>query len=193
MAIGRGLTRPRARGWFKRPTATTGLVSWLTTVDHKRIGILYFIAAFVFFLSGGIEALIMRLQLATPDGRVVSAEVFNQLFSMHGTTMVFLVIMPLSAALFTEDKGEATASRGTAPTSVAPRLRFPKNGMTVVDKSSRICSKSIPSSGAPAGAGARAYPRMTSVDDPTVRRICLRSLRATPFCRKLRTPRKAYI
>src|SRR5688572_17778257 len=73
---------------------------WLTTVDHKRIGQLYLYTALSFFLIGGIEAGIMRYQLMKPNMQVVSAEVFNQLFTMHGTTMVFLVIMPLSAAFF---------------------------------------------------------------------------------------------
>jgi cytochrome c oxidase subunit 1 len=80
--------------------STTGLVSWLTTVDHKRIGILYGVTAFGFFLVGGLEALLMRLQLAWPNGQIVSAETFNALFTMHGTTMVFLVVMPASAAFF---------------------------------------------------------------------------------------------
>src|SRR3984893_17570696 len=81
---------------------TTGSViwSWITTVDHKRIGILYGTSAFFFFLVGGIEALIMRLQLAHPDGTLVGAQRFNELFTMHGTTMVFLAIMPMSAAFF---------------------------------------------------------------------------------------------
>ena len=78
----------------------TGLWSWLTTVDHKRIGILYGVSAFIFFLIGGIEALIMRVQLAKPDNTLVSPEVFNQLFTMHGTTMIFLGVMPLSAMFF---------------------------------------------------------------------------------------------
>ncbi len=77
-----------------------GLVGWLTTVDHKRIGILYGASALAFFLIGGLEALFIRLQLARPDARVVGAEAFNQLFTMHGTTMVFLALMPLSAAFF---------------------------------------------------------------------------------------------
>ncbi|MBI2528819.1 MAG: cbb3-type cytochrome c oxidase subunit I, partial [Candidatus Rokubacteria bacterium] len=80
--------------------APRGLWSWLTTVDHKRIGILYGTSAFVFFLVGGIEALIMRLQLAAPDNTLVGAQRFNELFTMHGTTMVFLAIMPMSAAFF---------------------------------------------------------------------------------------------
>ena len=74
--------------------------SWLTTVDHKRIGILYGTSAFIFFLIGGIEALIMRLQLARPDNTLVGAERFNELFTMHGTTMIFLAVMPLSSAFF---------------------------------------------------------------------------------------------
>jgi cytochrome c oxidase subunit 1 len=72
----------------------------MTTVDHKRIGVLYGVTAFVFFLVGGVEALIMRLQLAQPGNTVVSAQTFNELFTMHGTTMVFLAIMPLNAAFF---------------------------------------------------------------------------------------------
>jgi cytochrome c oxidase subunit 1 len=76
------------------------LWSWLTTVDHKRIGILYGTSAFIFFLIGGVEAVIMRLQLARPDNTLVSAHTFNELFTMHGTTMIFLGVMPLSAAFF---------------------------------------------------------------------------------------------
>ncbi|MGH9154298.1 MAG: cytochrome c oxidase subunit I [Acidimicrobiales bacterium] len=87
-------------GLLRRPTHPTGVWSWMTSVDHKRIGILYGVTAFVFFLLGGIEALLLRLQLAKPNGTVLSAEAFNQLFTMHGTTMVFLVIMPMSAAFF---------------------------------------------------------------------------------------------
>jgi len=80
--------------------AATGLWSWITTVDHKRIGILYGASAFLFFLLGGIEALIIRLQLAGPNKTLVDPDVYNQLFTMHGTTMIFLGVMPLSAMYF---------------------------------------------------------------------------------------------
>ena len=84
----------------KRPVAATGVMSWITTIDHKRIGILYGVTAFIFFILGGIEALLMRLQLATANASVVSPEVYNQMFTMHGTTMIFLVVMPMGAAFF---------------------------------------------------------------------------------------------
>ena len=84
----------------RRPTYPTGVWGWLTTVDHKRIGILYGVTAFILFLTGGMEALVMRAQLAVPENELVSPEVFNQLFTMHGTTMIFLVIMPMGAAFF---------------------------------------------------------------------------------------------
>ena len=83
-----------------RPTHPTGVWSWMTTIDHKRIGILYGVTAFVLFVIGGIEALLMRTQLASSDLDIVSPEVFNQLFTMHGTTMIFLAIMPMGAAFF---------------------------------------------------------------------------------------------
>ncbi len=78
----------------------SGIWSWLTTVDHKRIGVLYLFTALSFFVIGGLEAEIIRLQLQGPNGHVVSAELYNQLFTMHGTTMIFLAVMPLSAAFF---------------------------------------------------------------------------------------------
>ncbi len=77
-----------------------GLWSWITTVDHKRIGILYGATAFFFFLMGGIEALLIRWQLAEPGRTFVGPDTYNQLFTMHGTTMIFLGVMPLSAMYF---------------------------------------------------------------------------------------------
>jgi cytochrome c oxidase subunit I len=93
--------RPVDSGALRRPVETEkGFLSWVTTVDHKRLGILYGIASLIFFVIGGVEALLIRLQLAAPNGTVITADVYNQMFTMHGTTMVFLVVMPLSAAFF---------------------------------------------------------------------------------------------
>ena len=70
-------------------------LAWLSTVDHKRIGILYMITGLVFFVVGGIEALLIRIQLAVPNNKFVAPDTFNVLFTMHGTTMLFLVAMPV--------------------------------------------------------------------------------------------------
>ena len=83
-----------------RPLKPVGIWGWLTTIDHKKIGILYGTTAFILFLTGGVEALLIRLQLAIPNNTLVAPEVYNQLFTMHGTTMIFLAIMPLGAAFF---------------------------------------------------------------------------------------------
>jgi cytochrome c oxidase subunit 1 len=86
------LTKPKA--------AEHGLWSWLTTVDHKQIAKLYGVTSFIFFLIGGLEALLIRIQLARPENNVLDAQRYNEMFTMHGTTMVFLVVMPLSVAFF---------------------------------------------------------------------------------------------
>ena len=70
-------------------------LAWLSTVDHKRIAVLYMLTALVFFIIGGVEALFMRLQLAVPNNHFLQPDTFNQLFTMHGTTMIFLVVMPV--------------------------------------------------------------------------------------------------
>ncbi len=77
----------------------TGWTRWLTTTDHKEIGIMYMVATFVFFLLGGVEALMIRLQLGAPENTVVTPTTYNQLFTMHGTTMVFLFVVPMMAGL----------------------------------------------------------------------------------------------
>jgi cytochrome c oxidase subunit 1 len=83
---------------FRRPSAKTGLWSWITTVDHKRIGIMYGYAAFTFFIVGGVEALLLRIQLAQANSEFLTAGAYNALFTMHGTTMIFLFVMPAGAA-----------------------------------------------------------------------------------------------
>jgi cytochrome c oxidase subunit I len=72
---------------------------WIMTTDHKKIGIMYIVTAFFFFLAGGVEALLVRTQLAVPNGKVLSPEIYNQVFTMHGTTMIFLFVMPMLTGL----------------------------------------------------------------------------------------------
>ena len=83
------LTRPQPNGSWK---------DWVSTVDHKKIGIMYGVAAMFFFLLGGLEALLIRTQLAFPESGFLSADVYNQIFTMHGVTMIFLFVMPFAAA-----------------------------------------------------------------------------------------------
>jgi cytochrome c oxidase subunit 1 len=83
---------PVAPTWRDGP-----VVSWLTTVDHKRIGILYIVSAYVFFVGGGVMALLMRLQLAQAEADIVTGDAFNSLFTMHGTAMLFLFATPIFA------------------------------------------------------------------------------------------------
>jgi cytochrome c oxidase subunit I+III len=84
------------RVWLERP----GVLGWLTTVDHKRIGLLYFWTTLVFFCAGGVEALVMRTQLAQADEHVVGPSLFNELFTTHGVTMIFLFIIPMTTGAF---------------------------------------------------------------------------------------------
>ncbi|MEA2279842.1 MAG: cytochrome c oxidase subunit, partial [Solirubrobacteraceae bacterium] len=84
--IAHGVDRP-TRGWM----------SWLTTTDHKKIGIMYLLTVLVFFILGGVEALLMRTQLAVPDNTFLAPEKYNEVMTMHGTTMIFLVIVPVWA------------------------------------------------------------------------------------------------
>jgi cytochrome c oxidase subunit I len=74
-----------------------GWLGWVTTTDHKRIGVLYLLATFMFFLLGGTEALLLRLQLGAPNNTLLSPEKYNALMTMHGTTMVFLFVVPVWA------------------------------------------------------------------------------------------------
>jgi len=82
-------------GWIDAGTRPRPLVDrlheWVTTVDHKRLGLLYVGYGLLFLVIGGIEATILRLQLVRPHNGFVSPQVFNQMFTMHGTTMIFFV------------------------------------------------------------------------------------------------------
>ncbi len=102
LAIGAGddavETVDRPLGTATRPRESGTWRDWLTTVDHKKIGIMYGAAAMFFFVIGGAEALLIRIQLATPNGTLLSPDVYNQVFTMHGVTMIFLVAMPMGAA-----------------------------------------------------------------------------------------------
>ena len=83
-----------------RPSKPTGFLSWVATTDHKRIGILYFWTVLVFFFIGGVESSLMRAQLSQAELSLLTPEIYNQMFTMHGITMVFLVVMPFAAAFF---------------------------------------------------------------------------------------------
>src|SRR5437879_201885 len=72
-----------------------GLLRWVTTVDHKDIGVLYLLTSFAFMLIGGLEALLIRIQLAVPRNNFLTPNAYDALFTMHGTTMIFLVVMPM--------------------------------------------------------------------------------------------------
>ncbi len=84
------------RIWRERP----GLVGWLTTTDHKRIGLMYLFASLAFFAAGGVEALLVRTQLAAPQQGVLSPAAYNQVFTVHGVTMIFLFVIPISTGAF---------------------------------------------------------------------------------------------
>ncbi|ONE04337.1 cytochrome c oxidase subunit I, partial [Burkholderia pseudomallei] len=88
---GSAAERRLAALWESRP----GWRGWLATVDHKRIGLRYIVTAFAFLLAGGAEALVMRIQLAQPNGTLLNPEQYNQLFTMHGVTMIFLYALPV--------------------------------------------------------------------------------------------------
>src|SRR5436309_2529571 len=84
------------RIWSERP----GILGWLTTTDHKRIGILYFFTSLAFFGAGGVEALLMRTQLVGPNGHVLSPAAYDEMFTMHGITMIFLFVIPMTTGAF---------------------------------------------------------------------------------------------
>jgi len=80
-----------------KPRQTKQWLDWVLTTDHKKIGIMYLALTFVFFLMGGVEALLMRSQLAVPNNTLISGEHYNELLTLHGTTMIFLFVVPVMA------------------------------------------------------------------------------------------------
>jgi cytochrome c oxidase subunit 1 len=81
------------RRWWER------VWEWITTVDHKKIGIMYVLTALLFFGVGGIDALLLRIQLGSPENTLLSPKLYNEIFTMHGTTMIFLAVMPFNVGL----------------------------------------------------------------------------------------------
>ncbi len=92
MAVGSVATQGRTvqQSWTR-----TGIGSWVTTTDHKKIGVMYIYTAFFFFLFGGVEALLVRTQLAVPNNHFLTPEQYDQVFTMHATIMIFLFVMPI--------------------------------------------------------------------------------------------------
>jgi heme/copper-type cytochrome/quinol oxidase subunit 1 len=84
------------RIWAERP----GFLGWLTTTDHKRIGIMYFFTALAFFGAGGVEALLIRTQLIGPNQHLLSPQAYDEVFTMHGITMIFLFVIPMTTGAF---------------------------------------------------------------------------------------------
>jgi cytochrome c oxidase subunit I+III len=93
---GRRVSERLGRIWTERE----GILGWLTTTDHKRIGLMYLFASLALFAAGGVEALIMRTQLIRPDNGLVGPSAYDQLFTMHGITMIFLFVIPISTGAF---------------------------------------------------------------------------------------------
>ena len=99
----------------------TGWTSWVTTTDHKRIGIMYLVLTFVFFLLGGTEALLIRLQLSQSNNTLLDPQTYNSLITMHGTTMIFLFVVPVMAGF----------ANYFLPLMIGARdMAFPKPAMT---------------------------------------------------------------
>jgi cytochrome c oxidase subunit I+III len=93
---GQRATERLERIWTERP----GVLGWITTTDHKRIGLMYLFASLVLFAAGGVEALLMRTQLIRPDNGLVGPAAYDQLFTMHGITMIFFFVIPISTGAF---------------------------------------------------------------------------------------------
>lgn len=80
---------PQTMEKLERYEKHAGMLKWVASVDHKQVAVMYMLTSLFFFLVGGVEALVMRLQLARPENRLLTPEAYNQLFTLHGTTMIF--------------------------------------------------------------------------------------------------------
>src|SRR3954453_18711298 len=122
---------------LQRPVVAHGIADWLTTTDHKQIGLLYIGTSFVFFLIGGLAALALRIELAQPGIQVVGPETYNQLFTMHGTIMMFLFGTPIALGF----------ANYLLPLQIgAPEMAFPRP-----NKSAPPTPPSHPSTRSPSG------------------------------------------
>lgn len=90
---------PEPKDQLASPKSARGRLTWISSVDHKQIGIMYLWMALIFFIIGGLEAMLIRMQLAVPESGLISPEVYSQIFTMHGTTMIFLALMPVLLGL----------------------------------------------------------------------------------------------
>mgnify|MGYP001100981594 CR=1 FL=1 len=119
-----------ARTWADKP----GLLGWLSTTDHKRVGRRYLVTAIVFFALAGAMALVMRTQLALPDNHLLGPDRYNQFFSMHGSVMMFLFAVPVMTAMgvyllplmLGASTAAATACTPGCSTPPRPRPRAPR-------------------------------------------------------------------
>ena len=91
---------PQATAPVEVKKTYSGVWDWLTTIDHKKIGIMYFVTSLFFLMLGGLEALLIRTQLAQANNTIIGEKLYNELFTMHGTTMIFLAIMPMTVAFW---------------------------------------------------------------------------------------------
>jgi cytochrome c oxidase subunit 1 len=141
----------------RQPAAPySGLLSWLTTVDHKRIGIMYMAMALTFFAISGVLALIIRLELSAPGRQFVTAEFYNQLFTMHATGMIFLFVIPF----FTGIGNYLVPLQIGAPDMAFPRLNA--LGLWLALFAGLLMFGGFLVEGGSAGAGWTAYPPLSN-------------------------------
>jgi cytochrome c oxidase subunit I len=105
------------RTYAPRRRAGSVIWEWMTTVDHKKIGCMYIALGTIYFIVGGVEALLIRVQLATPNERALSPSQYDQIFAMHATTMIFLFFIPVMAGFANYFFPLMIGARDSAPSS----------------------------------------------------------------------------